>query len=73
MDDASSACTNCGRKAKKKIESLGFRRLTRIAAPIACRALWPVAVLSTGTMPSVQPKAATRLARVPPVRPAATV
>jgi hypothetical protein len=26
-----STATNCGRKAKKKIESFGFRTLTRIA------------------------------------------
>jgi hypothetical protein len=28
---ASSALTNCGRKARKKIESLGLRMLIRIA------------------------------------------
>ena len=32
----SSALTNCGRKAKKKIESLGFRMLIRMACTITC-------------------------------------
>ena len=35
---ASSALTNCGRKAKKKIDSLGLRMLIRIAWTITCMA-----------------------------------
>jgi hypothetical protein len=35
---ASSVRTNCGRKARKKMESLGFRMLMRIADTITCAA-----------------------------------
>ncbi len=35
---ASRALTNCGRKAKKKIDSFGFRMLIRMADVITCRA-----------------------------------
>ena len=34
----SPALTNCGRKARKKIESLGLRMLTRMALTITCSA-----------------------------------
>ena len=46
-----SAGTNCGRKAKKKIVSLGFRMLIRIACTITCRFERAPACFSTLSAP----------------------
>ena len=49
---ASSVLTNCGRKARKKIESLGFRMLIRIASIVTCMKLRaPLAFSSTLSAP----------------------
>ena len=48
---ASSARTNCGRKAKKKIDSFGLRMLIRIALTVTCRPSARRSRLSTCSAP----------------------
>ena len=48
---ASSALTNCGRKAKKKIDSLGLRMLIRMAVTITCIADFAPTSFSTLSAP----------------------
>ena len=47
----SSTLTNCGRNARKKIESFGLRMLIRIASTVICAALRAVASFSTLSVP----------------------
>ena len=49
----SSALTNCGKNARKKIESLGLRMLIKTASVITCAAVRDPLSLSTESAPRV--------------------